>query len=254
MILLCFSGLRVDAAPRTWVGIELERGHNGGVGIRGVVPGSPAASTTLAAGDEVLAVDSEDVHSATELQLAISTRPVGRRLSLKVRDPKGALRDVTLAPAARPDEAALARARLLGRRAPAFTLPRVGATDAHESLERHRGRAVLLDFWATWCGPCVRSLPRLGELQARYGKRGLVVLGISTEPAPTLLQAMKRYGVTHPILSDSNEATFGNYGILALPTLVLIDGNGVVAAVEVGGDLDAIEAALPRALPQGKKP
>src|SRR5205085_2409047 len=109
-LLLCiFSSLHVHAAPGTWVGIELERGKHGGVGIRGTVPGSPAAMTDLAAGDEVLAVDEQAVPTPSDLQRAISSRPIGRRLTLKVRNAAGVLRDVVLAPAARPDEAQLAR-------------------------------------------------------------------------------------------------------------------------------------------------
>ena len=173
VLFLCFiQGFAVSAAPSTWVGIELERGRQGGVGIRGVVPGSPAAATDLAAGDEVMAVDEAQVHSPSDLQLAIAGRPVGRRLKLRVRNPKGALRDVTLAPAARPSEAALARAGSAVRPrpsscrasvAPARTASRRIAAAPCSSISGRPGAGPV-------CAPCLSSgrcasgTPRVGSM------------------------------------------------------------------------------------------
>lgn len=243
-----FSGLRAQAqAPRTWVGLELEAGRHGGVGIRGVVPGSPAAMTDLVAGDEVLSIDQLPVREPPELQRSVASRPLGKRLTLSVRNAAGTSRDVVLAPAARPSDTAVARQRLIDRPAPSFDLPRLEGTE-RDRLAMHHGHALLIDFWATWCGPCVRSLPHLGELRKRWMKKGLDVIGISTEEPALLRSAITEHAILHPILSDGNETVFRAFGILALPTLVLIDGQGVVRAVEVGGNLDAIEALLPSVL------
>jgi cytochrome c biogenesis protein CcmG, thiol:disulfide interchange protein DsbE len=249
---LCsFSALRAEAqfSPPTWVGIELELGRHGGVGVRAVVPGSPAAATDLAAGDEILSLDGEKVRAAAELKQKISARPIGRRLRLSVRNRDGALRDVILAPAARPSDVALARQRLLGRPAPAFNLARIGqgggtAASVRDSLEAHRGHTLIIDFWATWCGPCVRALPELGALQKRWAARGVDVIGVSTEGRPLLEAALPRLGVRHPILVDESETTFRSYGVMSLPTVVIIDKQGVVRAVEVGADATAIENHL----------
>src|SRR5262249_40998145 len=96
------------------------------------------------------------------------------------------------------------------------------------------------------CGPCVHELPALEAFRKKHAARGLQVVGVSTETAPVLTDAVGQYGIKHPILVDDEEKVFHAYGIMALPTLVLLDTNGVVRAVAVGGDLDAIEGALGR--------
>jgi thiol-disulfide isomerase/thioredoxin len=244
---LCvFSGLSIAQAPSSWVGIELEEGRHGGVGVHGVVPGSPAAATDLQSGDEVLAIDDEPVHAPLELRRSVSARPIGKRMRLKVRAASGAERVVVVAPAARPSDLEVAKQRLLNRPAPAFSLPRVDAAKAAplETLAAHHGHPLLIDFWATWCGPCVRALPQLAKLRQRWAARGLRVIGISTEEPALLQEAIVRYGIGHPILADTQESTFRAFGIAALPTLVLIDGEGKVRAIEIGGDLVSLENDL----------
>ena len=159
----------------------------------------------------------------------------------------GKARSVVVAPAARPSEVELARQRLLDKPAPAFSLSRVTEVDAkpaQDSLLLHRGHPVLVDFWATWCGPCVRAMPELGALRKRYAPRGLTVIGISTEDPELLRAAMKKYDIGHTILVDSKESVSRDYAVMALPTLVLIDSAGIVRDVEVGGDIEAIEHKL----------
>ncbi|MEO6954710.1 MAG: redoxin family protein [Polyangia bacterium] len=233
--------LQIDAQPRVWVGILLGEGKRGGVRIEGIVPESPASRSALAAGDEVLTVDGVAVHAAKALSMTLGGSPIGKKVTLGVLH-EGRPRNVVVTPAARPSDEELIRQRLLGKPAPAFMLPRVGAT-GEDTLASHRGRPLLIDFWATWCGPCVHSLPELAHLEKQHAGT-LDVIGISTEPAATLLSGITEFGIAHPVLSDVTEDVTRAYGIFVLPTMVLVDGAGVVRHVEVGANVEGMAAAV----------
>lgn len=104
------------------------------------------------------------------------------------------------------------------------------------SVATMRGKVVLLDFWATWCAPCRMALPRLGDLQARYGAQGLSVLGVSTEDAQDVAQFAQRMAIRYPIGVDKHAETTRSYGVASLPTMVIIDKRGVVRDVDIGFD------------------
>ena len=115
-----------------------------------------------------------------------------------------------------------------------FSLPVV--SDAGEagpdrvSLRDLRGHPVLLDFWATWCGPCRFETPILVRLHQRFQARGLVVIGVNVdEGGPIAVPAFRRhFGIDYPLVYDEGMGASGHYGIEGLPTLVLIDRAGQV--------------------------
>jgi thiol-disulfide isomerase/thioredoxin len=104
------------------------------------------------------------------------------------------------------------------------------------SIGAVRGHVVLLDFWATWCAPCRVVIPKLGDLQARYGAQGLSILGVSTEDAQDVALFAQRMGMRYPVAVDTHTQTTRSYGVVSLPTLVIIDKRGVVRDVTVGYD------------------
>jgi thiol-disulfide isomerase/thioredoxin len=99
-----------------------------------------------------------------------------------------------------------------------------------------RGRVVVLDFWATWCGPCRMVVPKLDDLQARYGAQGLSVLGVSTEDAQDVASFAQRMSIRYTIGVDRRSETTRSYGVSSLPTVILIDKRGVVRDVDIGYD------------------
>jgi peroxiredoxin len=114
-------------------------------------------------------------------------------------------------------------------------------------LADHRGKVVLVDFWATWCGPCRRELPHLKALQQRFGKQGLVVLGISVDHQgqDRVRSFVKRNGVTWPtLLADAT--VLADYGdVRAIPTKFVIDRQGRVAGRMLGYAAEKdLEAAI----------
>jgi thiol-disulfide isomerase/thioredoxin len=96
-------------------------------------------------------------------------------------------------------------------------------------LDKLRGKVVLLDFWGTWCGPCVQKLPRTEELHQKYKDRGLVVIGVhSAQDGDKVADFLKAKGFTFPVAIDQG-GTAKQYAIEAWPTYFLIDKSGKVA-------------------------
>ena len=130
---------------------------------------------------------------------------------------------------------------LVGSEAPAFSLPVAAGPGAaagqQVSLSELRGRVVLLDFWASWCAPCRQSVPILNGIHTRYVDRGVTVLGVNLERQmnrPTLASAHGALGATFPSLQDTTGEVQDLFGVAELPTLVLIDRQGVVRHVGSG--------------------
>ena len=103
-------------------------------------------------------------------------------------------------------------------------------------LSDHRGKVVLLGFWATWCGPCRREVPRLKALDAAYGARGLDIIGLSVDQdGEEVVRAfLREHGVTWPnaVAGEDVIASFGT--IDAIPTTFVIDRRGNIAHRFVG--------------------
>jgi thiol-disulfide isomerase/thioredoxin/Cu/Ag efflux protein CusF len=100
-----------------------------------------------------------------------------------------------------------------------------------------RGRVVLLDFWATWCGPCKVELPILEKLQKELSGDGLSVIGITAGEEPAVVaDFLKKMGITFPTAAlDEDHAFLRRFAISGFPTTVLIDRDGTVVSYEVGG-------------------
>ena len=137
-----------------------------------------------------------------------------------------------------------------GQAAPDFSLPALGGGTV--SLRDFRGRAVVLNFFATWCGPCRAEMPDMQALYAELQDRNLVVLGVNQAESEELVASFAdAFALTFPIGLDSGREVGGLYGVRAYPTTVIIDGDGVIRRTIVGGPLSAsvlrarVEGLLP---------
>jgi thiol-disulfide isomerase/thioredoxin len=131
------------------------------------------------------------------------------------------------------------------------------------SLADYKGKAVLLNFWATWCGPCKLEIPWLEKLRDQYKSQGFEVLGIESDNYDTDPKAYASYksgveksaaalGVNYPILlgGDSISEPYG--GLDGLPNSFYVDRKGIVTAQIVGlADRDEIEANIKKAIASG---
>jgi thiol-disulfide isomerase/thioredoxin len=114
-----------------------------------------------------------------------------------------------------------------------------------------RGKVVLVDFWASWCGPCRKSFPALEELHQRYKGRGLVVLGVSVdEDAGAMKRFLQQHAVTFPTARDAAHKLVEAVKVSAMPTSLLVDRHGVIRFVNSGFRGAETEAALRKQIEQ----
>ena len=142
-----------------------------------------------------------------------------------------------------------------GVQAPDFTLTTLDGSKIR--LSDFRGKAVLLNFWATWCPPCKVEMPWFADLQKQYGKDGLVVLGVAmddTEPA-TIAKFASELGVNYPVLLGTDKVSDDYGDVQYLPTTFYINRNGTIVE-KLTGLLDRkdIEEAVQKALNSSTPP
>lgn len=98
-----------------------------------------------------------------------------------------------------------------------------------------KGKVVLLDFWASWCGPCKESFPVMDELQQKYGAKGLVILAVNVDEKIAAMQDfLKDHPVQFNILHDVTKKLVGTANIASMPTSFLIGKDGKVVAIHKG--------------------
>jgi peroxiredoxin len=140
-----------------------------------------------------------------------------------------------------------AAALQVGDKAPQFA---ARALDGSESLSlaRFRGKVVYLDFWASWCGPCAKSLPVLEKLRQEFPAEQFQVLAINVDKDVELARKfIKPYSVGYPSASDPEGRLPEVFGIPTMPTSFLIDRNGVIQYVHPGfreGDAEELRSRI----------
>jgi peroxiredoxin len=127
----------------------------------------------------------------------------------------------------------LSSADVKGKPAPDFTLPTIDGKQV--KLSDLRGKAVLVNFWATWCGPCKLEIPWFLDLQKQYGGQGLVILGIAMDDNPDVVpkfaQEMK---IDYPILIGNEKVAEQYGGVEGLPQTFYVDRTGKIVKKVAG--------------------
>lgn len=130
------------------------------------------------------------------------------------------------APISSPRPAATPAPRLVGKDAIAFALKDLDGNQV--DLQSLKGKVVLLDFWASWCGPCVAEMPHIEKLHKDFKDQGLVVLGLNNEEAEVARSFVKNKGYTFTTLVDEGREVAMRYGVSGIPQVFIIDREGKV--------------------------
>ena len=122
--------------------------------------------------------------------------------------------------------------------APAFTLDRLDR-NGQLAVADLRGKAVVVNFWASWCVPCRDEAPVLQKTYERYRDQGLVVLGVDVNDfRQDARRFMKRYGLSYPVVYDGKGSTVGKWGVRGFPETFFVDRTGKLVGERIEGAVD----------------
>jgi thiol-disulfide isomerase/thioredoxin len=144
-----------------------------------------------------------------------------------------------------------------GKKAPAFTLTTIDGKKV--SLSGYKGRPVLVNFWATWCGACKLEMPWLEEFRQKYGSQGFEILGIAQDDAPKdeIAKVAKRINVSYPLLYTDAKVAPAYGGVDYLPESFFVGRDGIIQIQTAGlssdglASKDEIEANIKRLIAGG---
>ena len=223
-----------------WLGVMMEASKGkSGVMVTHVIHNSPAEKGGFLAGDRIVKLDGTAVAAPGEVSAPVAAKGAGKSITVDiVRAGKAQTLTVVLAPKPKPDD--IFRMEMLGRKIPLAKLVLVSGAGptAYPALDGH---VVVVDLFATWCGPCAAATPHLQALHDKYAPQGVTVLAISDEDTGTLSTWTTKNGVGYTVASDPTDVAFTQWGAPALPSSLVVDKHGVVREVEVGFDLASVK-------------
>jgi len=128
-----------------------------------------------------------------------------------------------------------------GGGAPDIVVSNVDDSSQIVKLSSLKGKVVVIDFWATWCGPCKMTMPSVQKLYNDYSAKGVQFMGISDDEPSKVKQYRADNNVSYPMFYDQDDIASQMFGVEGIPHLVVIDKNGKEAQVEEGAPLNEQE-------------
>jgi thiol-disulfide isomerase/thioredoxin len=246
------------AKNRGWLGVGLEALDEAeqakaqlsypAVRVRKVFRNSPAAKGGFKAGDLILKVAKSAIRKGVKEMVAhVQSHEQGDTVLFTVfRDQVESVISVVLDPF--PNQK-----NLLENEWKNQAFPEVSFVDLHggsvESIQSNKGKVIVLDYWATWCGPCRKAAPSLEKLRDRFSKEDVLIAGITSEDRPVVDVYDRNNPANYPIWLDTESAFSKVLGARSLPTFVVVDREGKVQRLIVGlNGLDTLESVIEKLL------
>lgn len=208
--------------------------------VKGVHPNSGCFTAGIQAEDQIIGVQGAVLSDMSQIQNAVSKGKTGQNIKLDVLR-EGKKISVTVKLTDRPDDISSLTGSAIGSKIAEFK------ANFYQNGEKKQAKpkATLLDFWATWCGPCRKTLPVLANVYNKYAGQGLEVIGISSEDLNTLNAFYNgKHKSPYPLYRDATQDMWRRYGIRAVPTLMLLDQNGYIKRVWSGAPSQALVEKL----------
>lgn len=242
-LLLAFFLLASYVSATPWLGATFKRvtyENHLALRIIGVHPESGCFTAGVVADDLIVGIQGKVLTDISQVQDAVSKGKTGQTIKVDViRGDKKLNLKVKLTD--RPDDISSLTGSSIGSKIAKF-----GENFYKNGEKRQKQpKATLLDFWATWCGPCRKTLPVLASVYSKHAKDGLEVIGISNEDLNTLNAFYSsQHASPYPLYRDATQDLWRRYGIRAVPTLMLLDQNGYIKQVWSGAPSEALVEKL----------
>ena len=234
------ASAQAQSAPG-WLGIAMEKSKGPpGVVVTHVIKGSPALKAGLLDGDRIVKVDGSAIVAPAEVSSRVSAKGAGKSLDVQVIR-AGKTVDATITLMLRPSADQIFRMELVGEKLPMLPALTLASGPGPTSYPSLAGHVVLVDLFATWCGPCLSLGPYYHAFHNKYGTQGLTVLAISSEDSAVLAAWSAKNGVGYTVASDPTDSLGGRLAAPAIPASVLVDKHGVVRDVAVGFELGQVK-------------
>ena len=219
-----------------WLGVRFEPGTTR---VVQVVDQSPAAAAGIQVDDQIVSLDGVAMQTSQQIVTTVAATPPGTRTKV-VLTRAGAQRTLTIKLAVRPPDDKLIRTSLLDRPAPPCTATALDGGTAL-TLADLRGRVVLIDFWATWCGPCKDEIPNVVANYKKYHDLGFEIVSISLDKAADrqkLIDYTKEHDMPWPQHFDGKfwkNKYAVEYTITGVPAMFLLDQSGMLVTTDARG-------------------
>ena len=231
VVFFLFASTVSFAAP--WLGLSYKKTqyeNHLALDIVGVHPESGCFSAGIVSGDKLIGVEGKVLTDMSQLQAVMAGAKAGKKVKVEVFH-EGKKKSLTVALTERPDDISSLTGSAIGSKIAEF------GKNFYKNSEKRKvkPKATLLDFWATWCGPCRKTLPVLANIYKKYGDKGLEVIGISNEGLSELNAFYSQiHASPYPLYRDASQDLWRRYGIRAVPTLMLLDKDGYIKQVWSG--------------------